>query len=224
MMRVCHLNTCPVGVATQDPELRKKFKGKPEHVIRYFRFVAEELRKIMAELGFRTIDEMVGQSQKLETRKAIEHFKAKGLDLSTILYKPEVPEGVDIRNTQTQDHELENVFDMNLLKLAKNAIEKKEKVDIDLPIINTDRSVGAILSNEISKVHGAEGLPEDTVNLTVHGSAGQSFGAFSTFGLTMRVEGDTNDYLGKGLSGAKLIVRPPAKSTIVPERTSSLVT
>ncbi|MCM8538174.1 MAG: glutamate synthase large subunit [Lentisphaeraceae bacterium] len=217
MMRVCHLNTCPVGVATQDPELRKKFKGKPEHVIRYFRFVAEELRKIMAELGFRTIDEMVGQSQKLETREAIEHFKAKGLDLSTILFKPEVPESVAIRNTEKQDHELENVFDMNLLKLAKSAIEKKEKVNIDLPIINTDRSVGAILSNEISKIHGAAGLPEDTVNLTVHGSAGQSFGAFSTFGLTMKVEGDTNDYLGKGLSGAKLIIKPPAKSTIVPE-------
>jgi glutamate synthase (NADPH) large chain len=217
MMRVCHLNTCPVGVATQDPELRKKFQGKPEHVIRYFQFVAEELRAIMAELGFRTIDEMIGQSEKLETRAAIDHFKAKGLDLSTILFKPEVPAEVDIRNTGKQDHELENVFDMNLLKLAKNSIEKKDKVDIDLPIINTDRSVGAILSNEISKVHGAEGLPKDTVNLKVHGSAGQSFGAFSTHGLTMTVEGDTNDYLGKGLSGAKLIVKPPVKSTIVPE-------
>jgi glutamate synthase (ferredoxin) len=217
MMRVCHLNTCPVGIATQDPELRKKFKGKPEHVIRYLRFVAEELRKIMAELGFRTINEMIGQVDKLDTNKAVDHFKAKGLDFSSILFKPEVPAGVDVLNTQKQDHELKNVFDMNLLKLAENALKNKERVKIDLPIINTDRSVGAIFSNEVSKIHGAEGLPEDTVNLTVHGSAGQSFGAFSTFGLTMKVEGDTNDYLGKGLSGAKLIITPPEKSTIVPE-------
>ena len=217
MMRVCHLNTCPVGVATQDPELRKKFKGKPEHVVRFMRFVSEELRKIMAELGFRTIDEMVGRVDKLDSRKAIEHYKAKGLDLSCILYKPEVPEGVDVRNTQTQAHELEEVFDMNLLKLASRAISDKESVNIDLPIKNTDRSVGAIFSNEVSKVHGAAGLPDGTVNLTVHGSAGQSFGAYSTFGLNMKVEGDTNDYLGKGLSGARLIITPPEKSTIVPE-------
>jgi glutamate synthase (NADPH) large chain len=217
LMRVCHLNTCPVGIATQDPELRKKFKGKPEHIIRYFKYVSEELREIMAELGFRTMEEMIGQVEKLDTRDAVNHYKAKGLDLSTILYKPDVPAEVDIRNTQKQDHCLDNVFDMKLLKLAEKSLLKKEKVSLDLPIINTDRSVGAIFSNEVSKLYGAQGLPEDTVNLTVHGSAGQSFGAFGTFGLTFKVEGDTNDYLGKGLSGAKLIVTPPAKSTIVPE-------
>ena len=215
MMRVCHLNTCPVGIATQDPELRKRFKGKPEHVVNYMRFVAEELRQIMAELGFRTIAEMVGQSQKLEMRKAIDHYKAQGLDYSKILYKPEVAEGTKLFNTEKQDHELDEVIDFTLLEKTKAAIEKQEKVSFEINTCNTDRSVGAILSNEISKIYGKEGLPEDTIDMTFHGSAGQSFGAFSTKGLTMRVEGETNDYLGKGLSGAKLIIKPAKTATYV---------
>ena len=163
MMRACHLNTCPVGIATQDPELRKNFKGKPEHVVNYMHFVAEEMRSIMAQLGFRTVDEMVGQSQKLNMSDAIEHFKAKGIDLSTILHKPDVKEGTPLRNTEKQDHKLENVLDFTLISKAKNALEKLEPQTFTLPIHNTDRSVGAILSNEISKKYGAEGLPEDTL-------------------------------------------------------------
>ena len=215
MMRVCHLNTCPVGIATQDPELRKRFKGKPEHVVNFMRFVAEELRTIMAELGFRTIEEMVGKSEKLEMRKAVDHYKAQGLDYSKILYKPEVPAGTKLHNTGKQDHELENVLDFTLLEKAKAAIENKEKVSFEVDTCNTDRSVGAIMSNEISKIHGLEALPEDSIDMTFHGSAGQSFGAFSVKGLTMRVEGETNDYLGKGLSGAKLIVKPAKTATYV---------
>ena len=215
MMRVCHLNTCPVGIATQDPELRKRFKGKPEHVVNFMRFVAEELRTIMAELGFRTIQEMVGHSEKLEMRKAVDHYKAQGLDYSKILFKPTMPEGTKLFNTEKQDHDLEEVIDFTLLEKAKAAIENKEKVKFEINTCNTDRSVGAIMSNEISKLHGIDALPEDTIDMTFHGSAGQSFGAFSVKGLTMRVEGETNDYLGKGLSGAKLIVKPAKTSTYV---------
>jgi len=217
MMRACHLNTCPVGIATQDPELRKNFKGTPENVINFMHFVAEELRQIMAQLGFKTIDEMVGQSQKLNMNSAIEHYKAQGVDLSNILYKPNVGEDVSLRNKTSQDHELDNVLDMTIVKEAKAAIEKLEKTSLSYSIKNTDRAVGAILSNEISKIHGSKGLPEDTLELNFKGSAGQSFGAFATRGLTMKVDGNTNDYFGKGLSGATLIVKTPKEATFKAE-------
>ena len=216
MMRACHLNTCPVGIATQDPELRKNFKGKPEHVINYMYFVAEELRGIMAELGFRTIDEMVGQSQKLNMKKALDHYKAQGIDLSAILYKPEAPPQVKERNTQTQDHGLENVLDFDILSQAHPALYRKEKQHLEYRIKNTNRTVGAILSNEISKIHGAGGLPKHTLSLKFRGTAGQSFGGFATHGLFMKVVGTVNDYFGKGLSGATLVAQVPEKATFVP--------
>ncbi|REE82767.1 glutamate synthase (ferredoxin) [Lutibacter oceani] len=215
MMRACHLNTCPVGIATQDPELRKNFKGTPEHVINFMYFIAKELREIMAQLGFRTINEMVGQSQKLNTNKAIEHYKAKGLDLSSILHKPETQK--PLYNTETQDHGLDEVLDFEIIRWAHPAIYRKEKMEYEFPIKNTDRSVGAILSNELSKIYGDIGLPEDTLKLKFKGSAGQSFGAFATKGLTMQVNGNTNDYLGKGLSGAKLIIKTPEEATFASE-------
>ena len=216
MMRACHLNTCPVGIATQDPILRKNFKGKPEHVINYMHFIAEELRQIMADLGFRTLNEMVGQSQKLNMKKAINHFKAKGIDLSKILHKPKVPKQIPERNTKSQNHNLENVLDIQILKKAKFAIEKKKKQEFRFHIKNTDRTIGAIISNEISKSYGAEGLPEDTLKLNFTGTAGQSFGAFAAKGLFMKIEGTVNDYFGKGLSGAKLIAKVPKESSFIP--------
>ncbi len=217
MMRVCHLNTCPVGIATQDPELRKKFKGKPEHVVNYMYFVAQELREIMAKLGFRTINEMVGQVQKLDHKKAVEHYKAEGIDLTPILYQVDVPAGTKFYNTQEQKHDIDKSIEFEIIAKAHPAIFRKEKIALDFPIHNTDRSVGAITSNEISKIYGAEGLPENTLKINFTGSAGQSFGAFATKGLTMIVNGNTNDYLGKGLSGAKLIIKVPYKSTLKPE-------
>ena len=216
MMRACHLNTCPVGIATQDPELRKNFKGKPEHVINYMYFVAEELRQIMAELGFRSIDEMVGQSQKLNMKKALEHYKAQGIDLSNILYKPNVPNTVHERNTKKQDHGLENVLDFDILSQAHPALYRKEEQHLEYRIKNTNRTVGAILSNEISKIHGADGLPKNTLSLKFNGTAGQSFGGFATHGLFMKIVGTANDYFGKGLSGATLIAQVPEKATFVP--------
>ena len=213
MMRACHLNTCPVGIATQDPELRKNFKGKPEHVINFMYFVALELREIMARLGFRTIDEMVGQSQKLNMNKAIDHYKAQGIDLSKILYKPEVPDYVDTYNTKKQDHGLENVLDFKIVSKAHTAIYRKDPQHLEFKINNTNRSVGAILSNEISKIHGANGLPEDTLSIFFKGTAGQSFGAFATRGLFLKVIGNCNDYFGKGLSGGKLIAQVPKEAT-----------
>ena len=213
MMRACHLNTCPVGIATQDPELRKNFKGKPEHVINFMYFVALELREIMARLGFRTIDEMVGQSQKLNMNKAIDHYKAQGIDLSKILYKPEVPDYVDSYNTKKQDHGLENVLDFKIVSKAHTAIYRKDPQHLEFKINNTNRSVGAILSNEISKIHGANGLPEDTLSIFFKGTAGQSFGAFATRGLFLKVIGNCNDYFGKGLSGGKLIAQVPKEAT-----------
>jgi glutamate synthase (ferredoxin) len=215
MMRKCHLNTCPVGIATQDPELRKNFKGTPEHVINFMYFIAKELRKIMASLGFRTINEMVGQSQKINVNKAIDHAKAKGIDLSPILHKPETNK--PLYNTETQNHELENVLDFDILRMGHPAIYRKEKMFLEFPIKNTDRTVGAIVSNELSKIYGDNGLPEDTLNLKFKGSAGQSFGAFATKGLTMQVNGNTNDYLGKSLSGAKLIIKTPDEATFASE-------
>ncbi len=217
MMRACHLNTCPVGIATQDPELRKNFKGKPEHVINFMHFVAEEMRTIMAQLGFRTVDEMVGQSQKLNMNAAIDHFKAQGIDLSAILYKPEVDENVSVRNMTKQDHGLDNVLDVDIVSKAQKAIISKEPQTLHFDIKNTDRSVGALLSNEISKAHGREGLPTDTLKLLFKGAAGQSFGCFATKGLYMEVTGNANDYFGKGLSGARLVAKVPQEATFKPE-------
>ncbi len=212
MMRKCHLNTCPVGIATQDPELRKNFKGKPEHIINFMYYVAEELREIMASLGFKTIEEMVGQSQKLNTNKAIEHYKAEGLDLSAILYQPKNYHSRTKYNTEKQDHQLDNVLDTQIIKDAHLAIYRKEKMQLSYEIHNTDRSVGAITSNEISKIYGSSGLPSDTLQVGFTGSAGQSFGAFITSGITFTVDGNTNDYLGKGLSGGKIIIKKPIKA------------
>jgi glutamate synthase (ferredoxin) len=217
MMRKCHLNTCPVGIATQDKELRRNFKGTPEHVINFFYYVAEELRKIMAQLGFRTLAEMVGQTQKINANKAITHYKAKGLDLSSILHRPSAYDNLTVSNTEQQDHNLENVLDFTILKDSHRALYRKEKMVLNYPIKNTDRTVGAIVSNEISKIYGHLGLPEDTLNINFTGSAGQSFGAFGAYGLTFSLDGNTNDYLGKGLSGAKLIVRKPTNADFIAE-------
>jgi len=218
MMRVCHLNTCPVGVATQNPELTRKFTGQPEFVENFFKFIAEEIREYMAELGFRTIDEMIGQVDRLDTNKAIDHWKADGLDFSNILHKPEPRPGDKLYCVKKQDHGLEKSLDMTkLVPLSKAALENKDKVDIITPVVNTDRTVGTILGYNITKRYGAEGLPEDTINIHFNGSAGMSFGAFIPAGVTMTLEGDANDYLGKGLCGGKIIVYPPRKSTFVPE-------
>ena len=218
MMRACHLNTCPVGIATQDPELRKNFKGKPEHVINFMYFVAQELREIMANLGFRSVEEMIGQSQKLKAKEGVEDYKVKGINLDKILYKPLSNNTYKYRNTEPQDHNLKKVLDFKILKESKLSIYKKIKTSLEFNIKNTDRSVGAILSNEISKLHGENGLPKGTLNLTFKGSAGQSFGAFSVKGLKMTVFGNTNDYFGKGLSGGILSVRIPKKSTFESEK------
>ncbi|MEX2449755.1 MAG: glutamate synthase large subunit [Rhodospirillales bacterium] len=218
MMRKCHLNTCPVGVATQDPVLRKRFTGQPEHVVNYFFFVAEELREIMAKMGFRTVNEMIGQSDRLEKTKAIEHWKAKGLDYSKLLYKPDVGPDIAIRNCERQDHGLEKALDNMLIEKAKPALENKTPVKIETPVRNINRTVGAMLSGRLVKRHGQEGLPDDTIHIKMQGSGGQSFGAFLAHGITIELEGDANDYTGKGLSGGRLIVYPPKISKIVPER------
>ena len=216
MMRVCHLNTCPVGIATQRPELRRKFEGTPDAVINYFHLVAEELREIMAELGFRTIDEMVGQRQCLDQRKAIDHYKARHLDLSRILAKPEVPDSVGLHQSVVQDHGLDAVIDNQLIRICEDALDNREPVEFEIPIRNVDRATGTMLSAEISRRHGVDGLPPDTIRGYFKGSAGQSFCAFGQRGLTFTVHGDANDYFGKGLSGAKLIIRPPEGSTFPP--------
>ncbi|WP_026079462.1 glutamate synthase large subunit [Spirulina subsalsa] len=217
MMRVCHMNTCPAGIATQNPELRKNFIGDPEYTVNFMKFVAQELREIMAQLGFRTINEMVGRTDVLEAKQAVDHWKAKGIDLSKILYQPEVGPEVGRYCQMTQDHGLDKSLDMTtLLDLCKPAIENGEKVKATLPIKNTNRVVGTILGNEITKRHW-DGLPEDTVHLHFQGSAGQSFGAFVPKGVTLELEGDANDYFGKGLSGGKVIVYAPPVSSFVPE-------
>jgi len=216
MMRVCHKNTCPVGVATQDPVLRQKFMGGADAVVNFMRFVAEELRTYMAKLGFRTIPEMVGRVDKLEMRHAIEHWKAKGLDYSKILYRPNVPRDVGTYCTRKQDHLLDRALDnREILRRAAPALENGTPVVIDLPVVNTDRVVGTITGAELSRRHGPNGLPEDTIRINLTGSAGQSLGAFCPKGMTITVTGDTNDYCGKGLSGAKIIVRPPEDSPFV---------
>ncbi|AOS46374.1 Ferredoxin-dependent glutamate synthase 1 [Lacunisphaera limnophila] len=214
MMRVCHLNTCPAGVATQDPRLREKFAGKPEHVVNFMRFIAEEVRELMAQLGYRTIEEMIGHTERLEPRQAVAHWKARGLDFSNILYQPEVGPEVGRFCTIKQDHGLDKSLDLTtLLTLAQPAITKGEKVVAELPIKNVNRVVGTITSYEVTKKYGAKGLPADTISFRFKGSAGQSFGAFVTHGFTLSIEGDANDYVGKGLSGGKIIIHPPANAS-----------
>ena len=218
MMRVCHLDTCPVGVATQNPELRKKFAGDPAHVVNFMRFIAQEMREHMAELGFRTVNEMVGRSDMLEVRKAVEHWKAKGLEYAAILFQPQVGPDVGRYCQIPQNHGLENALDNQvLLDLAAPALERREKVKATLPIRNTNRVVGTILGSEVTRRFGPEGLPEDTIHFHFQGSAGQSFGAFVPPGMTLELEGDANDYFAKGLSGGKVILYPPAGSTFTPE-------
>jgi glutamate synthase (ferredoxin) len=218
MMRVCHLDTCPVGVATQNPELRKKFTGKPEYVVNFMLFIAEELREIMAELGFKSITDMVGHSEMLEMNAAIDHWKAKGLDLSPIFYKPEEANNGPVYCVQKQDHGLDKALDNEILiERCKPALTEKKPVKIEVPIRNINRTVGTMLGAEISRKYGAKGLPDDTIQITFRGSAGQSFGAFVPKGMTLRLEGDANDYVGKGLCGGKIAVYPPKEATFVPE-------
>ncbi|MEW8015542.1 MAG: glutamate synthase large subunit [Candidatus Sedimenticola endophacoides] len=214
MMRKCHLNTCPVGVATQDPELRKRFTGKPEHVVNYFFFVAEEVRRLMARLGYRTFNEMIGQMDRLDMRKAVSHWKARGLDLSPVFAKPEAPEGVGIYQSETQDHGLDKAIDNELIARAAPALERGEAVRIEIGIENFNRSFGAMLSGRVAESYGHAGLPDDTIYIKAQGTAGQSFGAWVARGVTIELEGDANDYVGKGLSGGRLVVYPPSVSGI----------
>jgi len=217
MMRVCHLDTCPVGIATQNPRLREQFRGRAEHVINFFKFIAQEVRELMAELGFRTIDDMIGRCDLLDTRKALDHYKAKGLDFSKIFHRPEVP-GAAVRKIHDQQHGLESSLDWTtLVPLCMPALERGESVSSELPIRNINRTVGTILGSELTRRHGAAGLADDTIRLKFNGSAGQSFGAFVPRGITLTLEGDSNDYIGKGLSGGKIIVFPPRTSRFAAE-------
>ena len=212
MMRVCHLDTCPVGVATQNPVLREKFTGQPEFVENFFRFIATEVREYLAELGFKTLDEAIGHSEVLDTRKAISHWKASGLDLSPILHKVEIPKNASLHQTTTQDHGLSKALDNKLIEICQPALQKGELVRAQVEIRNVNRTVGTMLGSQITRKYGGQGLPEGTIELTFNGTAGQSFGAFIPQGLTLRLEGDTNDYLGKGLSGGKIVIRPDRKA------------
>jgi glutamate synthase (NADPH/NADH) large chain len=209
MMRACHTNMCPVGVATQSPELRKKFMGRSEYLINFFKFIAQDVREIMAELGFRTMDEMVGRTDLLEMNKAISHWKASGIDISKILYRPNVDESIATKCIQEQDHGIDDILDRKLMELAKPALEKGEKVEFDMDIFNLNRSTGTMLSGKIAKLYGGTGLPEDTIKFNFKGYAGQSFGAFGMSGLTLNLVGQANDYIGKGLFGGKIIVKTP---------------
>jgi glutamate synthase (ferredoxin) len=218
MMRVCHLNTCPVGIATQDPELRKRFAGRADYVVNFFRFLAQEVREHMASLGFRTMDEMIGRVDRLDFKPALDHWKARGLDLSAILYQPDMPADVARRCVRPQDHALETSLDgTTLIPACREAVEHRKPVELRLPIRNVNRTVGTMLGYHITKRWGGEGLPDDTIRVHFTGSAGQSFGAFVPRGVTFTLEGDANDYWGKGLSGGKLMVYPPRASTFVPE-------
>lgn len=217
MMRVCHLNTCPVGIATQDPVLRKKFTGTPDAVVRFLFFVAEEMRRIMAQLGFKTVGEMIGRSDMLDFNHAVTHWKTKGLDFSPIFYKPDMGPDVAVRKVVPQDHGLGQVLDRQLVKLCKKALDRQEPVSLILPIRNINRTTGTLLGHELTKRYGATGLPDNTIQIKFEGSAGQSFGAFIPKGLSLTLEGDANDYCGKGLSGGRIIVFPPKKSTFIPE-------
>ncbi|MFA9565978.1 MAG: glutamate synthase-related protein, partial [Acidimicrobiales bacterium] len=216
MMRVCHLDTCPVGIATQNPVLRKKYTGTPEFVENFFHYIAEEVRELLAELGFRSLDEAIGRAEYLDTSEAITHWKASGLDLSAILHVPQIPDEAARRCVTQQDHGLDRALDQQLVDLCAPAIERGEPVEIELPIRNVNRTVGTILGNHVTRAYGGAGLPDDTIQITFTGSAGQSFGAFAPKGVTMRLRGDANDYFGKGLSGGRLIVRPDERSTFAP--------
>jgi len=210
LMRACHLNTCPVGVATQDPELRRRFTGEPAHVVHFMRFVAQEVRELMAMLGYRTIDEMVGRSERIEMRRAVDHWKARNLDFGRILHKPTVPRHYGRTCQIPQDHGLDASLDATrLLELCRPALEQGRPVKATLPIRNVNRVVGTMVGSEVTRRHGPGGLPDDTIRLTFQGSAGQSFGAFIPRGMSLLLEGDANDYIGKGLSGGRLIVFPP---------------
>src|SRR5215470_6518242 len=217
MMRKCHLNTCPVGVATQDPILRKRFRGQPEHVINFFFFVAEEVRELMAAMGYAKFDAMVGQMQMLDQRRVVEHWKAKGLDFSKLFYKPDAPKGVAIYHREKQDHKIAKILDRKLIKQAQAALDRGAPVRMVTTIKNTDRTCGAMLSGEVAKRYGHAGLPDDTIHVKLTGTAGQSFGAFLAKGVTLELEGEGNDYVGKGLSGGRIIVRPPADAGVTLE-------
>ena len=217
MMRVCHLDTCPVGVATQNPELRKRFNGKPEFVVNFFEFIAEEVREYLAAMGFRTLEEAVGRTDLLDSERAVGHWKASGLDLAPILHIPALPEGADTRNTTTQDHGIERALDNTLIQLAEGALQDAKPVTLDLPVRNVNRTVGTMLGYEVTRRWGGKGLPDDTIGVRFRGSAGQSFGAFLPHGITLRLAGDANDYLGKGLSGGRIIVAPDPEATFVAE-------
>jgi glutamate synthase (NADPH/NADH) large chain len=217
MMRVCHLDTCPVGVATQNPALRAKFTGKPEFVVNFFEFVAEEVREYLAKLGFRRLDEIIGRIDLLDAALAVEHWKASGLDLSPILYAPPLPEGAELHCVTRQDHGLDKALDNTLIQLAEGALTEARPVRLELPIRNVNRTVGTMLGYEVTRRWGGEGLPDETIEVSFRGSAGQSFGAFLPRGITLRLDGDANDYLGKGLSGGRLVVRPPEESPFAAE-------
>ena len=218
MMRKCHLNTCPVGIATQDPDLRKKFEGKPENVVNYFFMLAEEVREIMAELGFRSFNDMIGRTEFLNTRDAISHWKAKGIDLSSILIKaPIIYEGTEVYCTTSQDHGLDKALDNDLIAAAEPAIARGESVLIERPIVNINRVVGTMLSHEVTLATQGQGLGDNTIHVKLNGSAGQSLGAWLTKGITLEVEGDANDFVGKGLSGGKIVIYPPKCSSFKAE-------
>jgi len=216
MMRKCHLNTCPVGVATQDPVLRKRFKGTPEHVVNYFFFVAEEVREYLASMGLRSVEELVGRSDLLDHREAVDHWKARGLDFTRLFHQPEVPAGTATRHVERQHHPIDDVLDRRLIAEAQGALERGEPVVLKAEVRNVDRTIGAMLSGVIAKRYGHEGLPDDTVLVKLTGTAGQSFGAFLAAGVTLDLMGEANDYVGKGLSGGKLIVRPSPRSAADP--------
>jgi glutamate synthase (NADPH/NADH) large chain len=217
MMRKCHLNTCPVGVATQDPVLRKRFKGQPEHVINYFFFVAEEVREIMAALGYRRFDEMIGQMQMLDQRRLVEHWKAKGLDFSRLFTKPKADAKTPIFHCEAQDHKIHDILDRKLIAGSQAALDRGAPVRLQTSIRNTDRATGGMLSGEVAKRYGHAGLPDGTIHVRLTGTAGQSFGAWLARGITFELDGEGNDYVGKGLSGGRIVIRPPADSGIVPE-------
>ena len=217
MMRKCHLNTCPVGIATQDPELRKLFNGQPEDVINFFFFVAEEARSYMSKMGFKTFNEMIGQAQFLDTDEAVKHWKTKGMDFEKLFHKPEPWKGDTLYRSQKQDHDIHEILDRKLVKESEKAINKFQPVQIKSEIKNTDRSVGAMLSGAIAKIHGHKGLVDDTINIKLQGTAGQSFGVFLAKGISLNLEGEANDYVGKGISGGRIAIYPPSNSKIVPE-------
>jgi glutamate synthase domain-containing protein 3 len=215
MMRKCHLNTCPVGIATQDKELRKKFEGTAESVVNFFFFVAEEVRQLMARMGFRTFDEMIGKVDRLDTREAVNHYKSKGLDFAKVFFDPPVDRAISRYHTDGQDHGLEKQIDNQLIELCRPAIEELSPVEFAYDLRNTDRTVGTMLSHEIAKRYGAKGLPDGTIKIHFSGSAGQSFGAWASSGMTLQIRGDANDYFGKGLSGGRLVIAPPPGSSFV---------